>query len=126
MKRESHLGPVLSSIEFPGEEESLIRTWLESRDFTDTVVRKSRRLRVISHHTVAWGSSLIAVTGAGIVAVRSPVLVAAGGSVALFASLLFGVLTTATVVGFLSTLHSSWYRDRRRETPPEPAPQTRP
>ncbi len=125
MKRESRLEPVLSHIEFPGEEESLIRTWLESRDFTDTVVRKSRRLRVISHNTVAWGSSLIAVTGAGILAARSPVLAAAGGSVALFACLLFGVLTTANVVGFLATLHPSWYRDRRAP-PPGPAPQTRP
>ena len=125
MKRESPLEPVLSTIEFPGEEESLIRTWLESRDFADTVVRKSRRLRVVSHHSVMWGASLLAVTGAGILAARSPVLEAAGGRVALFACLLFGALTTATVVGFLATLHPSWFA-KRRETGPRPDSQTRP
>ncbi len=131
MKRESRLGPLLSNIEFPGEEDSLIRAWLDSRDFAGSVVRKSRRLRVISHHTVVWGSSLVAVTGAGIVAASTPVLVAAGRGVALFACLLFGVLTTATVVGFLATLHPSWWARRQPAAGPAaqgpgPAPQTRP
>ena len=127
MKRESHIDPLLNRIEFPGEEESLIRTWLESRSFTDAVVSKSRRLRVVSHHSVLWGSALVAVVGSGVAAARSPVLEAAGGRVATFAFLLFGVLITASVVGFLVTLHPSWYADRRRDPgpPPEPQPQTR-
>jgi hypothetical protein len=122
LKRESRLEPVLSTIEFPGEEESLIRAWLDSRDFADGVMRKSRRLRVISHHTVMWGSSLIAVTAVGIVATSTPVLGAVGGSVALFACLLFGVLTTTTVVGLLATLHPSWWS--RREPRSQPGTRT--
>lgn len=128
MKREAHLDPVLGAIEFPGEEESIIRTWLETRDFADAVVRESRRLRVVSLQSVLWGSSLISVLGAGILAAGSSVLEAAGGGIVTFACLLFGALVAATLVGFFATLHPSWYRNCGPEPGQRPAatPQTRP
>jgi len=124
LKRESPLDPVLSRIEFPGEEESVIRAWLETGDFAGAVVRESRRLRVVSRHSILWGSSLVAAVAAGVLAAGSSVLEAAGSRMATFACLLLGVLVTASLVGFFATLHPSWYR--KSEPQKGPAPQTRP
>ena len=113
MKRESHIDPLLERIEFPGEEEGLIRTWLQGRDFADSVVRESRRLRVVSRRSVFWASATVAVVAAGVLAGGSPVFAAAGGGMATFASLLLGVLVTVAVIGLIGTLHPSWHREHR-------------
>lgn len=127
MNRRRPLDPVLNRIEFPGEEETLIRTWLGSRDFAGSVTRESRRLRVVSPRTVLWACAAAAVTGAGIVAGGSPVIEAAGEPISTFAFLLFGVLVTVSLVGLFATLHPSWQGDAPPpQGPSDSAAQTRP
>ena len=124
MNPKEQIDPVLTATEFPGEEESLIRAWLESRDFADSVVAESRRLRVISHRSVLWGSAATAVVAAGILAGSSPLFEAVGAPLSTFAFLLFGVLVTVSLAGLLSTLHPSWRWDQPAR-PPEVRPGAR-
>jgi hypothetical protein len=113
LKRPSRLEPMLRSFEFPGEEERLIRKWLDSRDFAARVVDESRRMRVVSHRSVLWGISLVSAVAAGAAVVGSPLVAAAGASVTTYTSVLMGALVTASVLGLLATLHPSWHRPTR-------------
>jgi hypothetical protein len=113
LKRRSGLEPVLRSFEFPGEEERLIRKWLDSRDFAGRVVDESRRLRVITHRSVLWAAALLVAVAAGAAVIGSPVVGGAGASVTTFTSVLMGALVTASIIGLLATLHPSWHRPPR-------------
>ncbi len=117
MNPKEQIDPVLSATQFPGEEEGLIRAWLESRDFAGSVVRESGRLRAISHRSVLWALAAAAVVAAGILAGSSPLFEAVGAPLSTFAFLLFGVVATVSLAGLLSTLHPPWRWDPQARPP---------